>query len=282
VTLLASLFLATPPVDAQTAGCPSPSPNASSSPTPAAQTEDQAAATAFVDPLAPHLWYLIENEHMQSIDGPTNQINLQTQIPFGANPPIASLLAGGHAMSLLNIKLPVVTSAPSSNSIEGASGVGDLTLTWLARIRQAARARWAAGVDFKFPTGSGATGSGKWSVGPSLGYTYAVNRWSLGLYTQSFFSYAGNGARAPVAQTQLIPTVQYALAGGWNVGNSEMKYTYDYESGKFVTIPVGFRVSKRLRSGHSRFTAYLEIERNLASSAGGTTWTSRLGLKWRP
>ena len=61
-----------------------------------------------------------------------------------------------------------------------------MTAVWIGGFGSAER-RWAAGAAFKFPTGSGTLGSGKWSAGPALGYTYQTGPWTLGLYTQSFF-----------------------------------------------------------------------------------------------
>ncbi len=206
-------------------------------------------------------------------------MTIRAQVPLGINPPLSSLLAGGHALSLVKISLPTVLSAPPANDgVPAETGSGDLTAVWIAGFGRASY-RWAAGAAFKFPTGSGTLGSGKWSIGPALGYTYDTGPWTLGLYSQSFFSYAGTGSRPPLRQTQIQPTISYAFSHGWSLGNSEMKYIYDYNIGNFTTLPLGIRVSKQFDRGEQRFTTYLEGERNLAT-AGGTTWSARLGIKW--
>ncbi len=254
-----------------------PSPSPSSEPATNTATVEERENSALVDPLTPNLWFSLEDESLQSISGPSNQLNLRAQIPLAISPPITNLLASGHALSLIKLKVPIVLSAPSNTGVEAATGTGDVTMTWLGGFGTA-QARWAGGAAFKFPTGSGSLGSGKWSAGPALGYTYETGLWTLGVYTQSFFSYAGSGARSPVAQTQLQPQISVALPGGWSIGNSEMKFTYNYDEGAFANVPVGIRVAKQVDTGARRLDAYFEAEKNLNTS-GGTTWNLRLGAK---
>lgn len=255
-----------------------PSPTAPSpSPTANAATLDEREESALVDPLTPNLWFSVEDESTQSVSGPSNQLNLRAQIPLAASPPITNLFASGHALSLVKLKLPIVLSAPSNTGIEAATGTGDLTAAWVGGFGTQ-QSRWAGGAAFKFPTGSGSLGSGKWSVGPALGYTFETGLWTLGVYTQSFFSYAGSGSRSPVAQTQVQPNVSVALPDGWSIGTSNMNFTYDYDAGSFANVPVGIRVAKRIETGARRWNAYFEAEKNLKVS-GGTSWTLRLGAK---
>lgn len=256
---------------------PTPSPSPSSVPAANATTVEDRADAALVDPLTPNLWFSLEDESLQSISGPSNQLNLRAQIPLAASPPITNLLASGQALSLIKLKIPVVLSAPSNTGIEAATGTGDITATWLGGFGTP-QSRWAGGAAFKFPTGSGSLGSGKWSAGPALGYSHQSGTWTIGLYTQSFFSYAGSGARSPVAQTQLQPQISVALSGGWSVGTSAMKFTYDYDAGGFANVPLGIRIAKQINAGARRLDAYFEAEKNLKTS-GGTGWTLRLGTK---
>lgn len=277
-SLLAFVFAATKAV-----ASPSPSPLPSPSPSPLPrpspnQDVEQSRASRAIDPLTPNLSYSLEDESTQSIAGPSNEMSMQAQIPLGINPPVSSFLAGGHALSLVKITLPIVLAAPNGNGVPAEAGAGDLTAVWIAGFGTAT-SRWAGGVAFKFPTGSGTLGSGKWSIGPALGYTYQTGPWTLGLYTQSFFSYAGTGSRLPLKQTQISPAISYAFRREWSVGTSEMKYTYDYNVGSFTTLPLGIFVSKQFDRGEQRFITYFEGERNLATE-GGTTWSARLGIKW--
>lgn len=273
----ASLCSLSQAVRADEPSTPAPSPSPSSVPTANVTTVEERADSALVDPLTPNLSFSLEDESSQSISGPSNQLNLRAQIPLAASPPITNLLVSGQAVSLIKLKLPIVLTAPSNTGIEAATGAGDLTATWLGGFGTP-QSRWAAGAAFKFPTGSGSLGSGKWSVGPALGYTYESGQWTFGLYTQSYFSYAGSGARSPVAQTQLQPQISVAFPDGWSVGTSEMKFTYDYDTGSFTNVPVGIRVAKQVKAGAKRWDAYFEAEKNLKTSSG-TTWTLRLGAK---
>ena len=282
VPLALASVLASPVCAATAADVPSPSP----SPSPAASSaaaaaeissEDNQEASQLADPLAPKRAFTIEDENTQSVAGANNQINLVGQVPLGINPPIAELLAGGHALSFIRVKLPIVTTSPTSPGVDAITGTGDLSVSWLAGFG-GAESRWAAGASFKFPTGSGDLGSGKWSAGPALGYTHEAGRWTLGIYTATYLSYAGTGSRPPLAQTQVTPSISFAFARGWSVGNSDMQYTYDYHQGEFTNLPVGVRIAKRYRIGSQRASTYFEWERNLAAS-GGTTVTMRLGTR---
>ncbi|HTA39011.1 MAG TPA: hypothetical protein VK760_08045 [Candidatus Acidoferrales bacterium] len=273
------------PASAQAAGAASPAPPASASPaaspsaTPAdLSTEDMQEASQSVDPLAPKRAFTIEDENTQSVAGPNNQVNLVGQIPLTFNPPFAEMLAGGHALSFVRLKLPIVTTSPTNSGVDAITGTGDLTVSWLAGFGTA-RSRWAAGAVLKFPTGSGALGSGKWSAGPALGYTYEVRRWTFGVYTATSISYAGTRSRPPLAQTQITPSITYAFADGWSVGNSDMQYTYDYYQREFTNLPVGLRVAKRYKLGKQRASTYFEWERNL-TAVGGTSVTMRLGTRF--
>ncbi|HEY1655845.1 MAG TPA: hypothetical protein VGF86_12110 [Candidatus Tumulicola sp.] len=277
VAWLVPLSLAALADDPSASPSPSPSPSLASGAATNVPTTQEQDDAALVDPLTPNRWYSFEDEAMQSVSGPSNQLDLQAQIPLAAAPPIANFIASGHALSLIKLKVPIVLGAPSNTGIEAATGTGDVTTTWVAGFGTA-WSRWAGGATFKFPTGSGSLGSGKWSAGPALGYTHETGLWTFGAYSQSFFSYAGSGSRSPVAQSQLQPSISVALPNGWSLGTSEMKFTYDYDEGSFVSVPVGIRVAKQFKSGSRRLNAYFEAEKNLKTSAG-TTWTLRLGAK---
>ncbi len=215
---------------------------ADTSPTPvptstaATPTESEAGESA-TDPLAPNPWYSVEDEYVPDFEdasGSSNQITLRAQVPLGRYNKMPAVFSAGHALNLIKFKLPFTTSSPSDAGSEVITGGGDMSVVSLALFGSAEK-RWAAGPAFKFPTASQSDlGSGKWSIGPALGYTYEPGPWTFGIYTQSFFSYAGPKSRPPVAQTQIAPTISYAFAHGWTVGNSEMQYIYNYNLGAFT------------------------------------------------
>ena len=127
----------------------SPSPAASSAAAAAeiSSEDNQEASQLDLDPLAPKRAFTIEDENTQSVAGANNQINLVGQVPLGINPPIAELLAGGHALSFIRVKLPIVTTSPTSPGVDAITGTGDLSVSRLAGFG-GAESRWAAGASF--------------------------------------------------------------------------------------------------------------------------------------
>jgi hypothetical protein len=76
----------------------------------------------------------------------------------------------------------------------------------------------------------------KFSIGPAVGAIVPVSKTlNLGLFNQNLF---GNG----VAITQLQPIVAYQLGHGWALSAGDLQFTYDWERGGFVAIPIGFQV----------------------------------------
>jgi len=262
--------------------------DASQAPAPTAtapiSTPDEDTAQNTTDPLMPSLWYSLEDEfapNFEDASGSSNQLNLRAQLPLGRYYKMPAIFSAGHALNLIKFKLPFVTSSPSDAGSEVITGAGDMTVASLA-LFGSLQERWAAGPAFKFPTASQSDlGSGKWSIGPALGYTYEPGpHWTFGIYTASYFSYAGPKSRPPVQQTQITPTISYALAHGWSVGNSEMQYTYNYNLGAFTNAPLGIRVAKQFKSGSKKLDVGFEGEKNLAHVNGAAAWVMRLQLKW--
>ena len=230
---------------------------------PATPSPDQTPSPA---PLAPY--FSAEEEVSPTYDattGSSTQLNLRGQLPLAID--------GGQYV--LRIKLPLVTSSPA-NSVTGA---GDLQLFGLA-VRYAAGGRWLEGVTIRVPTGQDdSLGTGKYSLGPAVGYQTQSGPWTLGLFTQSFFSVAGPSWRTGVGQTKVDPNVTYGLVNGWSVGLSTMSFTYDWVRNQWIGVPVGFRIEKAL-NGPRPFTAIFEYERNLVAAPDTPNLTLRLLGQW--
>lgn len=239
------------PIEARCDATPSPSPQPSPS------------------RAAPAPYFSAEEEISPSYDdttGSSTVLNLRGQIPY---------VAGG-VQYVFRIKLPIVTSAPATS----ITGAGDISLFDLA-VFDNPHGRWLAGVTIRLPSAQNdSLGSGKYSVGPAVGYETSQGPWTLGLFNQDFFSVAGPQWRSPFGQTKIEPTVAYALPRGWTIGTSTMSFTYDWVRNAWTAVPVGVRIDKAFQATLHSLDASLEAEKNLAAVPGVPAWTIRALAKW--
>src|ERR1700728_1061753 len=130
-------------------------------------------------PAPPAASVSIEEEVSPEYDGESGSsslVNLRGQLPYVAG-----------AQYVFRLKLPVVTSAPAT----AVTGAGDLALYDLA-VTDVARGRWLEGVTIRIPSAQNdSLGSGKYSVGPAVGYETERGPWTLGFFQQDFFSVIG-------------------------------------------------------------------------------------------
>src|SRR5262249_32596994 len=132
-----------------------------------------APRTAAADPApapTPAPYVSVEEEASPNYDGvrgSSTQFNFSGQTLFGNG-------------FLVRLKYPVVTSAPS----QSITGAGDLSLYEL-KVVTTAPGTWLAGFTLRLPTAQDSSlGSGKYSIGPALGYQVRSGLWTLGFFTQ--------------------------------------------------------------------------------------------------
>jgi len=232
----------------------------------------------FNAPVNPRLWVSLEDEVSPSysgLSGSSNQLNFRAQVPLGQY--IRHPLLWSRRLQMIRLKLPVVTSAPST----AVKGNGDTTLLGLQYLGVKER-QWLVGPAFRLPTASvNDLGSGKWSVGPAAGYTYVHGTTSIGLFTQSFFSFAGPRSRQSVAQTQLQPGLFFSLPRGWIAGTSQMQFTYNWQRGQWTALPLGLRIARNIETEKRNLSAGFEAEKNLIHVEGTPGWTLRLNFRYQ-
>ncbi len=115
---------------------------------------------------------------------------------------------------------------------------------------------WGIGPSFRFPTATeDQFGSEKWSVGPSnilLRLPPPGGRWTLGLFHHHHFSFAGEGDRQNVRESEFQPIYWYKLTddGSWNVGGYPMIHVnWQANSGNRLTLPLEIGISRTLFLG---------------------------------
>jgi hypothetical protein len=176
---------------------------------------------------------------------------------------------------VFRLKLPIVTAAPA----ESVTGSGDLQ-TYALAVVDGPRGQWLPGITARFPTANDSLGTGKYSLGPAVGYATRSGRFAFGFFAQSFFSVIGPSSRAPVGKSKVAPVLRYALPNGWRLGLSTMTFTYDWVINRWTDVPLGVRVEKHNLGPLNRINVYLEFERNLADISDTPGWTIRTSAQW--
>ena len=207
------------------------------------QSLDQAAS----DPTASLMSFQFQDFYsfrLHNLDNSTiNRLQFRAAIPFQL----------GGTSNIARLTLPYVTDSP------GAEGLADATIFNLTTFTES-WGRWGLGVVALLPIGESGVSSEKWAAGPALGFTVQADEILWGLFNQNLFSFAGDGSMPDVNVSTLQPIFNIGLGDGWSTGLSEMVFTYDWDGGEFVTLPLGVKLSKLTRFGKTpvQFTGSYE------------------------
>jgi hypothetical protein len=203
--------------------------------------------SADVDPTSPTEAWTFIGAYSGSTYGPGNLRLLQII-------PREEILRIGS--SLLRATLPPIRTI---NGVD--SGFGDAQLFYLF-AQHVSQGRLGIGFDLSVPTASSTSlGSGKWSVGPSLGYV-KLNRKARvigGALIQTFFSVAGPSWRRPQSLAAIQPVVVAQLGSGWSVRSADSTWTFDMQRGASI-MPLSLGVGKLVHIGKQTFSFILSDE----------------------
>ncbi|OCP35774.1 hypothetical protein [Ensifer sp. LC163] len=231
-----------------------------------AQSLDQAAndPTASIMSLQLADWYTPTYHHLDDSD---NAIALRAAIPFEL----------GGIDNIFRITAPIITDHPALEP-----GLGDITIFDLMVFNEN-WGRWGVGAVALLPTGGDHRGADQWALGPALGFTAPVSDDLLvGLFNQNLFHIGGDQAlgQADVNVSTFQPILSHKLGGGWSVGFSEMQIAYDWEDGRFSSLPLGIQVSKLQKFGDLPVQFSLQYEHNFADSQVAPSDTIRATVKF--
>ncbi|MEZ5997948.1 MAG: transporter [Hyphomonas sp.] len=136
------------------------------------------------------------------------------------------------------------------------TGFGDLVYVGLLTPKKThkvghAKLIWAAGPTVVLPTASeDFLGQGKYQAGPAAALAYLGPDWTLGVFPQHRWSFAGDKDRASVNQTSIQYFVYRKLPDQWSLGASPtitIDWTADDEPA--VNLPVGIGLNKTVLFG---------------------------------
>ncbi len=102
----------------------------------------------------------------------------------------------------------------------------------------------------------------KFAIGPAVGFVMPRSkRLNIGLFSQNLFA-------SGVGITQLQPIVAYQLGPGWALSAGDLQFTYDWERGEWVSVPVGFQIGVVRPIAGQAFRFSVNPQWNLHNIAG--------------
>jgi hypothetical protein len=177
--------------------------------------------------------------------------------------------------------IPVIQTPDPAPGVNGASGLGDISLSLFLSPAKVGRLIWGAGPIVSFPTASDdILGSGKLSVGPTVVGLRSEGHWLYGALVYNLFSVGGPRGRSDVNQMLMQPFVNYNLRRKWYLTSSPY-VTANWEKIRSDrwTVPVGGGAGKIVRAGKLPLNIYGQLFRNVKSPAGTTDWSARLQVQ---
>ena len=207
-------------------------------------------------------WYTARFHGLADEDA--NTVVLRSAIPFQT----------GDLNHIFRATVPFLTDSPSLDA-----GLSDLTLFDLIVFDQR-WGRWGIGPVALLPTGGRERGSEQWALGPAVGFTARSGRLLWGAFNQNLFTCAGDDDRPPVNASVLQPIISYGLGHGWSAGCSEMTFTYDYEAGRWASLPLGAKIAKLVKFGKLPVQFSLQYEHDFADYQGAPQDTLRFAMKF--
>ena len=231
-------------------------------------TSGQSLGQAAEDPTASLMsvqisdWYSARFHGLDDQDA--NTVVLRSAIPFQT----------GDLNHILRATIPFITDSPFLDS-----GLSDMTLFDLVVLNQS-WGRWGVGPVALLPTGGSKRGAEQWALGPAIGFTAKKGSLLWGAFNQNLFTYSGDGDRPPVNASVLQPILSYGLGHGWSVACSEMTFSYDYEAGRWASLPLGAKVAKLVKLGKVPVQLSLQYEHDFADYQGAPEDTLRFSMKF--
>ncbi len=229
------------------------------------QSLEQAANDPTASLMSVQIQNLYSGEYYNLKDESGNTILLRSAVPFTT----------GSLKHIARGTLPFVTHSPS-----GKSGLSDLTLFDLIAFDQP-WGRWGVGPVMLFPTATDEQlGTGKWAVGPAVGFVARSQKLMWGLFNQNLFSFAGDGQREEVKVSTLQPIINFSLPDKWSIGASEMNVTYDWVKSNWTVLPLGVKVAKLVKFGNLPLQFSGSYEYNFADDFVAPQWAVNFTVKF--
>ena len=205
-------------------------------------------------------WY---TSGFRDLDGSANQVVFRMAIPF----------ALGDTHHIFRVTQPYVTSSPS-----GATGFTDTTIFDLMVFNEA-WGRWGVGVSGTLPTGQDGLTTDKWTAGPALGFVNSSNKqYNWGLFTQTFFSFAGKSSAQSVSLMNIQPIGSYQLGEGRSLGLGNSALVYDFERSRWSSLMLSVNYGQVVSFAGHKWRPNVEAGYDFNNDFGNQRWVLRAGI----
>lgn len=205
-------------------------------------------------------WY---TSGFRDVDGSANQVVFRMAIPF----------ALGDTHHIFRVTQPYVTTSPS-----GSKGFTDTTVFDLMVFNEH-WGRWGVGVSGTVPTGQDGLTTDKWTAGPALGFVNSsAKQYNWGLFTQTFFSFAGKGSAPSVGLMNIQPIYSYQLGEGRSIGLGNSALVYDFEASRWSSLMASVNYGQVVSFAGHKWRPNVEAGYDFNNGFGGQRWVFRAGI----
>ena len=214
-------------------------------------------AAQVVDPTAPLKTFILQNRYSPSVwglDDRQNDLLFQAGIPH--------VLLG--MPNIFRISVPYVTSQPS-----GERGLGDVEI-FDVFLYQKGWGTFALGGVVRAGTNKG-PGVDTFSIGPAIGAIWRKDKWTYGVFSQSFFSFGD------IARTQVQPVLAYTLNEKVSFAIGDAQYTVDWNEGRIVNVPLSAQINYIGRIQSQPVRIFFNSQYNAVNEPGTRKWTLSIG-----
>jgi hypothetical protein len=226
---------------------------------------DQLSAQA-TDPTASLMSFQLNDWYttgFRDLDGSANQVVFRMAIPF----------ALGDTNHIFRVTQPYVTTSPS-----GSKGFTDTTIFDLMVFNEG-WGRWGVGVSGTVPTGQDGLTTDKWTAGPALGFVNSSDKqYNWGLFTQTFFSFAGKSSAPAVGLMNLQPIFSYQLGEGRSLGLGNSALVYDFEASRWSSLMMSVNYGQVVSWGGHKWRPNIEAGYDFSNAFGNQRWVFRAGI----
>jgi len=196
-------------------------------------------------------------------DDSSNQLVFRAAIPF-------EMLG---LPNIFRVTLPYVTSSPAD-----LSGLGD-TQVFNLTVFNAPWGRWGAGISGSVPTGHDGLSSEKWSLGPALGFVNSSHEgFNVGLFAQTFFSFAGDDGAPDVGVVNLQPIFSVQLGGGRSLSLGNSAFVYDTAKSRWASLMLGVNYGQVVSLWGQKWRPNVELDYDFQDRTGTPKLTLRAGF----
>lgn len=110
------------------------------------------------------------------------------------------------------------------------------------------------------------------SLGPAVGFVREVTpKLNLGLFSQNVFW-------SDTAITNIQPVIAYQLGSGWSLSAGDLQFSYDWNEGRWLNLPVGFQIGKVFKIGKQPMRFAINPQYNLADDDFLPKWSINFTL----